>query len=137
MAESESPSTYDVGYGKPPKNARFRKGKSGNPKGRPSGTRNLATVLQEALKETVIISDNGVRRTVTKLELAVHQLVNKAAEGDLQAMRQLATLANSAESEDETNQTKSDLTEADQQIVQRLLKKLQGASGGEDESRNK
>jgi hypothetical protein len=30
---------YDVGYGKPPLHTRFRKGQSGNPKGRSKGTR--------------------------------------------------------------------------------------------------
>jgi hypothetical protein len=27
------PGDYEVGYGKPPKHSRFRKGQSGNPKG--------------------------------------------------------------------------------------------------------
>jgi hypothetical protein len=38
---------YEVGYGKPPKRSRFRKGVSGNRKGRPKGKRNFVTVLTE------------------------------------------------------------------------------------------
>jgi hypothetical protein len=30
---------YDVGYGRPPKKSRFKKGTSGNPSGRPCGKR--------------------------------------------------------------------------------------------------
>jgi hypothetical protein len=30
---------YEVGYGKPPKHSRFKKGKSGNPQGRSKGTK--------------------------------------------------------------------------------------------------
>ena len=75
--------------GKPPQHSRFRKGLSGNPKGRPKVRRNLATVLERTLQEKVVIKENGVRRTVTKLEAAVKQLVNKAASGDLVAIRQL------------------------------------------------
>ena len=99
MAANEDSGEYDVGFGKPPKHTRFRKGTSGNPNGRPRGTRNLATVLQRTLKEKVIINESGVRKTVTKLEAAVKQLVNKAASGDLVAMRQLSSLASSAEIE--------------------------------------
>lgn len=94
-------------------------------KGRPKGSRNLATVLERTLRERVVINENGTRRIVTKLEAAVKQLVNKAASGDLPAMRQLSSLANSAEVEATADQNKSTLDEADQKIVNRLLKKLQ------------
>ena len=46
----EADATYDVGYGKPPVNTRFRKGQSGNPHGRPRGARSASTILNAALK---------------------------------------------------------------------------------------
>lgn len=46
---------YEVGYGKPPKHTRYRKGASGNPAGRPKGQRNLATILAHALEEQIVI----------------------------------------------------------------------------------
>ncbi len=33
------PRDYEVGYGKPPSRTRFRSGQSGNPRGRPKGTK--------------------------------------------------------------------------------------------------
>lgn len=125
MAVSEDSPQYEVGFRKPPKNSRFQKGRSGNPQGRPKGSRNLATVLERTLRERVVINENGTRRIVTKLEAAIKQLVNKAASGDLPAMRQLSSLVGSGEIEVTSDQNKSTLEEADQQIMNRLLKKLQ------------
>jgi hypothetical protein len=80
---------HEVGFGKPPKHTQFQKGHSGNPKGRPRGSRNASTLLDEALKEHVVVSENGRRRLVTKLEAILKQLVNKAAQGDHRATQLL------------------------------------------------
>ena len=42
-----------VGYKHPPVKSQFRKGQSGNPRGRRKGQRNLAAVLREVLRQTV------------------------------------------------------------------------------------
>jgi hypothetical protein len=124
-------STYDVGFGKPPRNRQFQKGISGNPKGRPKGRRNLATVLEQTLQEKVIINENGIRKTVTKLEAAIKQLVNKAASGDLIAMRQLTALANAAEDQ-AVNPLAEDLADDDRKVMQSVLKRLERAKGEND-----
>jgi Family of unknown function (DUF5681) len=80
---------YETGYGKPPQRARFRKGQSGNPRGRPRGAKNLATVMDEALGERVAITENGRRKTATKLQVIVKQMVNKAAQGDYRSTQLL------------------------------------------------
>ncbi len=76
---------YEVGYGKPPSPTRFQKGRSGNPKGRPHGSRNSGTLLREILSERVEVRENGRVRTVTKKELILRYVVNKAATGDSRA----------------------------------------------------
>ena len=63
---------YDVGYRKPPQHTRFTKGQSGNPRGR----------RQKNLNETVIVSENGGRRKVTKRQAIITQLVNRSATDD-------------------------------------------------------
>jgi hypothetical protein len=45
MADNDD--DYEVGYKRPPKNSQFKKGQSGNPKGRPKGRKNLRTDLEE------------------------------------------------------------------------------------------
>jgi hypothetical protein len=89
MMATKRDSDYQVGYGKPPRHSRFKKGSSGNPKGRPRGSKNAATLLNEALSEQVVISENGRRRTITKKEAIVTQIVNKAASGDHRAIQLL------------------------------------------------
>jgi hypothetical protein len=78
-----------VGYGSPPKHSQFKKGSSGNKKGRPKGARNFATLFHKEMNQKVAISENGQRRMITKAEAAIKQLMNSAAKGNpksLQAM---------------------------------------------------
>jgi Family of unknown function (DUF5681) len=81
---SDRPS--DVGYGKPPKHTQFRKGKSGNPKGRGKGIRNFASEIEEELNTRVPVTENGRRKKITKRKAIAKQLVNKAATGDQKAI---------------------------------------------------
>jgi len=80
---------YLVGYGKPPLNTQFKEGKSGNPAGRQKGSRNMSTLLAEELNKPVRVVQNGRRRTITKLQALVTQLVNKAVSGDFRFLRLL------------------------------------------------
>jgi ParB-like nuclease domain/Family of unknown function (DUF5681) len=46
----------DVGYCNPPRETRFKKGTSGNPKGRPKGSKNFATSFFELGREKVTVT---------------------------------------------------------------------------------
>lgn len=82
MADRE----YDVGYRRPPKATQFKKGESGNPKGRPKGSRGLEKVVMEELKAKITVNENGQSKRVRKVEAIAKQMVNKAITGDPKAI---------------------------------------------------
>lgn len=76
---------YAVGYRKPPKATQFKKGRSGNSQGRPKGTHNLKTDLEEELQERVAVSERGRKRQISKQRLLIKALMAKALQGDHRA----------------------------------------------------
>jgi len=85
-------SDYRVGYGKPPKGTRFKKGKSGNPRGRPKGSLNLATDLTAELGEHITVREDGRPRKVSKQRALIKSLMAKALQGDVRATASLLAL---------------------------------------------
>jgi hypothetical protein len=136
-AENDKPNelptpTEQVGFCRPPEATRFKKGVSGNPKGRPKRSLNVATAFTKALREKVVINEAGQRKTVTKLEAALKQLVNKAASGDIRALRQLVELARDAETKQQASVSQdSALNDLDQEVLEGVLKRFEV---GNDES---
>ncbi len=132
--KSEKPKTTNVGYCNPPEHTRFKTGQSGNPRGRPKGIPNMATVLGRTLHEKVIINENGRRKTITKLEAAIKQLTNKAASGELKALQLLAALVRSAEERGiQAAAPNAALDEVDGKVVLGILKRLEATSKGDQE----
>jgi hypothetical protein len=114
-----------VGYGRPPEATRFQKGVSGNPKGRPKGSQNVASVFMKTLREKVVINEHGQRKRVTKLEAAMKQLINKAASGDQRSTRLLVELARDAEAKQNLPESQQPaISTADQEIIDDLLKRF-------------
>jgi adenylosuccinate synthase len=81
-----SSSVQKVGRGNPPKHTQFRKGTTGNPKGRPKGSKNLSTYLMEAARDQVSATVGGRTRKISKIQATAMQLATKAAGGDQAAI---------------------------------------------------
>jgi hypothetical protein len=109
---------YPVGYGKPPEHTRFKKGHTGNPQGRPRRAKNLATLLGAALDGKVTVTDHGRRRTITKREAMIAQLVNRSAQADLKAMAIVLGMLQEIERRTGASTEPASLTEADRQVLQ-------------------
>jgi hypothetical protein len=81
MTERKTP---DVGYMNPPKQTQFKKGKSGNPRGRPRKHKDLNTVLQQVLNRKIRIKDD--ERKMPLRDALIWKLRELALQGDKQAL---------------------------------------------------
>ena len=77
---------HEIGYRRPPASGRFKPGTSGNPKGRPKGTRNFVTLLQQELQQTITVNENGKKKKVTRQQAMVKRVVTNALNGDARAI---------------------------------------------------
>src|SRR3546814_8889281 len=77
--------SHDLGYGKPPAATRFQKGQSGNPSGRPRGSK--APPYESVLGQIVTIREDGIERRVTAAEAFLLHMTKRGLEGDGPAAR--------------------------------------------------
>ncbi len=81
---------YEIGYKKPPKSGQFKKGKSGNPKGRPKQDRKERTfweVFRSALNRPVAVKIEGRDYSATIQEALIMTLTSSALNGNHQALK--------------------------------------------------
>lgn len=101
--KSGSKDHYEVGYGKPPRNNQFKKGQSGNGKGRPQGAKNKVTeeklheiINQEAFRK-VSISNGNQTLLLPIIKVAVRNLMQQGAKGNLRATRMILRQVDAAQ----------------------------------------
>jgi hypothetical protein len=111
---------YEVGYRKPPRHTRFKKGQSGNPRGRPSGSKNLSTLVIEALNELVVVAENGGRRKITKRQAIITQLVNQSAKADWRATKLVLEILQAIEARTEPAAAETSFDAADERVIEQL-----------------
>jgi len=111
-----------VGYGVPPDEHKFRPGRSGNPKGRPKGTKNESTILRELLERKIETRSNGRTQKVTVLEAMLLRFVEDALNGNVKTgafllNRFAARLSGELKAED--------LTDDDREVLEAFAKRYQ------------
>lgn len=113
----------DVGYRKPPKRTQFKPGKSGNPKGRAKGQRNLRSDLTSLLKKPVTIREDGELRRVSRQEAILLSLFEKAVRGDVKASSQMLAILLRLEAQDPPEQAPARVTDNDRAIIADFLRR--------------
>ena len=101
---------YKVGYGKPPKETQFKKGQSGNRKGRPKGAANkiredsVLTIIAREARREVLVNDGTRTLALPLIVASAKSLAQKAAKGDLRALSVLLPLLTMAEKKNLSDQ---------------------------------
>jgi hypothetical protein len=117
----------DVGYRRPPKEHQFSEGQSGNPRGRPKGTRNLRSDLAQLMKKSVVVRENGKPRRISGQQAMLLSLYDKALRGDLKAATSLIGMVQKLDpSAGEPVQDRT-LSESDEAILENFLRHNQEA----------
>src|SRR4051794_24674262 len=126
----------------PPEQSRFKPGQSGNPKGRPKGSRNLSTIAKEVLRKPVEITEkNGKTVKKTSLEVMLLRATHDGIKGNAKARADMLRLARDLEmGTAQNNQEVNPGTQADDgfapdpKILRMILKRFKHLEGeGNDE----
>lgn len=93
----DRPKDYDVGYGRPPKEGKFQKGRSGNPGGRKKKLRTRAEFVMAFMNEKVMVKENGRAEKIPKFEALIRRLYQLACNGNIRAIKMLWECVNVSE----------------------------------------
>jgi hypothetical protein len=121
----------DVGPGRPPRHTRFKPGQSGNPNGRPKGSKNFATILQQQLRKMVTITVDGKPKRVTVQEVIARRLANDSMKGTTKAMELLIRLTSAKSVEGAGKDAASETALPDEDALRRIQKRISKLVGEE------
>src|SRR6267154_2343753 len=93
---SDENSTYEVGYGKPPKANQFRRERTGNPRGKKLGEENMISAFKRHVQKRVKINDGNRIYTTTLAEAVILKNYNAALQKNPVAMSNMFRLAEDA-----------------------------------------
>lgn len=100
--KSDSPKSLnnkgECGYGKPPKGSQFKKGKSGNPSGRPKPSFNVRETLEHHLHRKVQVREGSKMRTMTMFEAMIMSIIAAASRGNLKAIDRILSIVDGPKS---------------------------------------
>jgi hypothetical protein len=126
---------YEVGYGKPPKHSQFKPRQSGNPSGKPKGTKNLKTDLLEELGELVHLREGDRDMKISKQRALIKSLVARGVKGNDRAAAKIIDLYMRVVGiEDAANEAELPLTSEERDVLENLKARFLRNFGEEGET---
>jgi Family of unknown function (DUF5681) len=132
-------SKKEIGYRRPPRATQFKKGESGNPRGRPKGSRNIGKVLLDVTGQKIAVTENGRTRRMPALEVMLRRLASDAIKNDQGALKLFFSLVDRYADLTETVVAPNidDVLAEDREILERYLKKLSPLAADQTGTDNK
>lgn len=129
---------YEVGNKRPPKQWQFKPGQSGNPKGRAKGSTSFDDKVRKELSKVVTVTKNGKPARMSKLEVTVRRLVDRAMTGDPKSTAIIIGLAKRNEEPTTGKEVADVLAMPDDPNIEFIIERLKGlikggAGGASDE----
>jgi hypothetical protein len=121
---------YEVGYGKPPKQHQFKKGISGNPRGRKKKDTTIRSIMKKIIAETVTAKTPDGEKSMVALEFVLRSMLSRAAKGDNRATDKFIDLTLAAFGIGEPDDIKRDLSNEDRELLLTALQSLGGIADG-------
>ena len=113
---------HEVGFGRPPQAHQFKPGQSGNPRGRPKGAKNEATILRELLNRKIDVRERGRVRKITVLEATLLRFTEDALKGNTKTA---AFLFNRYAGTPEESRAADELNDDDRQVLDAFVRRLE------------
>jgi hypothetical protein len=114
-----------VGYCKPPVSGQFKPGQSGNPKGRPKGSKSLEKKIAEVLNRKITVREGDKKKRVTLFDALCRRIFNDGLKGNAKATDQTIALIKVAVAAQSGASTQDDGTipdvSADLKALQKFL----------------
>lgn len=123
-----------IGYCNPPKSTQYKKGQTGNKKGRPKGSKNTNTIVTDLLNKKMQIRENGKQKNISAREAMLLAQLQKALKGDLKALHFLLNITNGAELDNDNKERP--MSDEEKTMIAKFFSKLDPSSdnGGQDDT---
>jgi hypothetical protein len=114
---------HEVGYGRPPRVHQFKPGQSGNPRGRPKGVKNEATILRDLLNRKIDIREGGRVRKITVFEAILLRFTEDALKGNTKTAAFLFNRYAGIQAGE--SQPATDISEDDREVLDAFVRRFE------------
>ena len=127
------PGEQAIGYARPPENTRWKKGQSGNPRGRRKAAKTVGRMIEETMMRKMTINEDGRSIALTLQEIILRNLGYAAARRDMRAIKLLFDMRDRYRDSNETVLNPTELDPNDRAIIESYLDTIQAASREEND----
>jgi Family of unknown function (DUF5681) len=109
---------------RPPRKGQFHPGQSGNPRGRPKGSKNIRTYVHELLGAKIPVIEGGKTRNIPRAQAIAIQLVNLAAKGDPKGLAAILNLTRELDEAIGQSRPGALMQIADEEVMQDIIARI-------------